>query len=257
MSHLLRTHHGGWRRTPAHLRPPTADHSGLAILPEVDPRKKLPPIYDQGQLGSCTANTAGAAFRYDAILDSKDPGDLSRLWIYYQERKLEHELGQGDTGAYGHDAFKAASTVGVCREADWPYTDDQAVALGNPPAKATADETHYKLRKPYLSVQPTVAAFKAVLSNRQTIAFGFTVYESFESEQVARTGIVPRPANGERQLGGHEVLCVGYLKARPNYALVRNSWGTSWGLAGYCLFPWAMLVDPKTSGDWTTIRRAG
>lgn len=246
-------HFGGWRKTPAHLLPQLADHSGLKILDEVDPRGDLPPVFDQGQLGSCTANATAACFQYDGILDGNDPGLLSRLWIYYQERKLENDLGQGDTGAIGVDAFKAASTVGVCPETDWPY--DISTFEGPVPKAATKDEGHYKLTKPYHLVTPSADAFKAVLSNKQTIAFGFTVYESFESDEVARTGIVPMPdTSSESVLGGHEVLCVGYLKDEPNYALVRNSWG-DWGMGGYCLFPWKYLIDSAQCSDWQTIVR--
>lgn len=248
-------HWGGWRRTPDHLRPPMADHSGLTILPEVDPRDKLPPVFDQGQLGSCTANATAAAFQYDGILDGKDPGLLSRLWIYYQERGIEHELGQGDTGAIGSDAFKVASTIGCCAETDWPY--DISTFEGPIPPAAIKDEAHYRLTKPYHSVTPTEDAIKAVLSNGQTVAFGFTVYESFESEEVASTGVVPLPnVNEEQVLGGHEVLCVGYLKDDPEHVIVRNSWGTGWGESGYCRFPWKYLTSQKLAGDWTTIVRS-
>lgn len=253
----LKYHFGGWRKTPDHLRPPQADHSGLKILDEVDPRGDLPPVFDQGQLGSCTANATAACFQYDGILDGKDPGLLSRLWIYYQERKLENDLGQGDTGAYGIDAFKAASKTGVCAETDWPY--DISTFEGPVPPAAEKDERHYVLSKPYHAVTQTVDACKAVLSNKQTIAFGFTVYDSFESDEVAKTGVVPMPdTDNESVLGGHEVLAVGYLKDEPDYALVRNSWSTSWGgpYAGYCLFPWKYLCDPKLASDLNTIVRS-
>lgn len=252
----LKQHYGGWRPNPFHQHMAVADHSGIKVLPEVDPRADLPPVFDQGQLGSCTANATAGCFQYDTIVDGKDCGPLSRLWVYYQERKLEGELGQGDTGAIGSDAFKAAATVGVCSEADWPY--DISTFQGPVPAAATADERHYVLSKPYRAVTPTIEACKAVLSNRQTVAFGFTVYESFESSEVASTGIVPMPNPAREQvLGGHEVLCVGYLKSEPEYALVRNSWGTGWGIAGYCLMPWKLLLGKQLgSGDWMTIVRA-
>lgn len=250
----LTTHYGGWRRTPEELRPELADHSGLTVLDEVDPRKQLPPVFDQGQLGSCTANATAGAFQYDAILDGKDPGLLSRLWIYYQERKLEGSLGQGDTGAIGRDAFKVASKIGVCAESDWTY--DISTYAGPAPAKAVKDEKHYRLAKPYRAVTPEVDAVKAVLSNRQTIAFGFAVYDSFESQKVAKTGIVPMPnIKTEKLLGGHEPLLVGYLKEYPDHGLVRNSWGPGWGLGGYCLMPWKLLLSKKLAGDWTTIVR--
>jgi C1A family cysteine protease len=95
-----------------------------------------------------------------------------------------------------------------------------------------------------------------VLSNKQTIALGFSVYESFESAEVAKTGIVPLPTRGEKVLGGHEVLLVGYLKDEPNYGLVRNSWGAGWAMQGYLLMPWAYLLDAHLASDFRTIRRA-
>ena len=94
-----------------------------------------------------------------------------------------------------------------------------------------------------------------MLSNRQTIAFGFSVYESFESQQVAETGVVPMPGPDERQLGGHEVLAVGYLEDHPDHVLVRNSWGPDWGMGGYFLMPWAYLLSTDLSSDFRTIVR--
>lgn len=266
--HLLQNHYGGWGPgLPDHNRA-IADTSGITILSEVDPRQEMPPVFDQLQLGSCTANATAAAFQYDGILDDKDPGRLARLWIYWQERKLEGSLGQGDTGAEGSDAFKVARTVGIPPETAWPYNPAKYNVASYfdpkaPPAAAVHAETHYRLTKPVATPPRTEAAFKAVFSNKQTVAFGFTVYESFESSEVASTGIVPMPAQGEQVLGGHEVLAVGYLKAEPNYALCRNSWGseqtdgTAWGLAGdgYFLMPWQMLLSSQIAGDWTTIQR--
>src|SRR5262249_10278362 len=108
----------------------------------------------------------------------------------------------------------------------------------------------------YRVVPRNMDSMRAVLSNNQTIAFGFTVYSSFESNEVAQTGKVPMPTRNEKVLGGHEVLMVGYLQAEPNYALVRNSWGTGWGIDGYFLMPWTYILDPNLSSDFRTIRRA-
>ena len=242
----------GWKPSLPDLRDHIADASGLKVLDEVDPRADLPDVFDQGQLGSCTANAVAAAVEYDAKLGGSDPGFLSRLWIYYYERKIEGAPADKDTGAFGRDGLKVCNTVGVPLEKDWPY--DTAKFSDEPPASLAGEAKQHRISN-YRSVPRNLDSMKAVLSNRQTIPFGFTVYESFESKPVADTGIVPMPTRAEKTLGGHEVLLVGYLKDQPNYALVRNSWGSGWGLKGYFLMPWAYILDANLASDFRTIRR--
>src|SRR5436305_6955391 len=95
----------GWKPSLPDLRDHIADASDLAVADEVDPRSDLPPVFDQGQLGSCTANAVAAAVQYDAILNGNDPGNLSRLWIYYYERRIEGSPADQHTGAIGRDGF--------------------------------------------------------------------------------------------------------------------------------------------------------
>lgn len=239
----------GFKPSPVDLLDQPADTTGLPILDEVDPRSEMPAPYDQGQLGSCTANAIAAAVEYDAILNERHFGTPSRLFIYFEERKREGTVGE-DSGAFGRDGFKVLRKTGVPPETDWPY--DISKFTQPPPPQAYADATPHRIpRYVHPGLSGTFAerqeALKRVLSNKQTVAFGFTVYEGFESSEVARTGIVPMPGPGERQVGGHEVLLVGYLKSEPDYALVRNSWGSGWGLGGYFLFPWQYLLGPEAS----------
>ncbi len=245
----------GWKPSLPDIRDHVADASELTVLDEVDPRGDLPAIFDQGQLGSCTANAVGGAVQYDAKLAGNDPGFLSRLWIYYYERKLEGSPADQDTGAYGRDGFKVCKAVGVPVEEKWPY--DIAKFSQEPPADLAEDARKHRISN-YRAVPRNLDSMKAVLSNKQTVAFGFTVYESFETKEVAQTGVVPMPTRGEKILGGHEVLLVGYLKGEPNYGLVRNSWGTDWGMKGYFLMPWAYILDANLASDFRTIgRKAG
>jgi C1A family cysteine protease len=94
---------------------------------------------------------------------------------------------------------------------------------------------------------------KACLATGFPFIFGFSVYESFMSQQVANTGNVPMPHNGEAMEGGHAVMAAGYDDERRVF-IVRNSWGENWGDAGYCYMPYSYLVDQDIAADLWTIR---
>jgi C1A family cysteine protease len=242
----------GFRKSPPDERDKIAAPPDT-ILREVDLRTgPMPQVFDQGQLGSCTANAVAAALQFDLSLDlaTRRARRRSRLDLYYGERSLEGELGQGDTGAYGRDGFKFAQQTGVLLEERWPY--DITTYAGPPPS----GYKRYKLTKPYALVPQGIDEIKAVLSNEQTVAFGFSVYDSFESDATANTGVVTMPGPGESEIGGHEMLICGYLANDPDHALVRNSWGSAWGQGGYCRFPWAYLTDTGLASDFRTIVRS-
>jgi C1A family cysteine protease len=94
---------------------------------------------------------------------------------------------------------------------------------------------------------------KGCLAAGYPIVFGFTVYESFESPQVAKTGIAPLPSASEAVVGGHAVAAVGYDDSQRTF-LVRNSWGEGWGMKGYFTMPYAYLLQSDLSSDFWTIR---
>jgi C1A family cysteine protease len=95
---------------------------------------------------------------------------------------------------------------------------------------------------------------RACLAEGFPFVFGFTVYESFESQQVARTGVVEMPGRGERVMGGHAVLAVGYRDSEKRFT-VRNSWGAGWAMKGYFTMPYDYLPNPNLAEDFWTIRR--
>lgn len=222
----------------------------LAALPaKVDLRPQCPAVYDQGQLGSCTANAIGAAHEFDQMKQQEQAFMPSRLFIYYNERVMEGTV-NSDAGAQIRDGIKSIGRQGVCPETDWPY--DITKFAAKPSASAFTDAAKNKAIQ-YERITRTLPQMKGCSAAGYPWVFGFTVYESFEGQTVAQTGIVPMPSPTEQVLGGHAVLCVGYDDSQQRF-IVRNSWGTGWGIQGYFLMPYAYLLDPNLSDDFWTVR---
>ena len=228
----------------------------LKALPtRVDLRKSCPPVYDQGQLGSCTANAIGGAVQFARRKQKKKPDfPPSRLFIYYNEREIEGTVSQ-DSGAQIRDGVKSVANQGVCPETDWPY--DSSAYPPNPrlTMKPTPQcyATALKCRlAAYQRVPRVLSQMRGCLAAGHPFIFGFAVYESFESAVVAKTGVVPMPSASETMVGGHAVLAVGYDDTSHRF-IVRNSWGTGWGLKGYFTMPYAYLLDANLSDDFWTV----
>jgi C1A family cysteine protease len=223
----------------------------MAKLPtKVDLRSHCPPVYDQGQLGSCTGNAIAGAVQFDREKQKLKPDFVpSRLFIYYCERVIEGTV-ESDAGAMIRDGIKVVAKQGVPPESDWPY--DISKFAQKPPPKAYADALKDQAVS-YSRVSQSLGQMKGCLASGFPFVFGFTVYDSFESQDVAKTGVVPMPATGESVLGGHAVLAVGYDDAHQRF-IVRNSWGTGWGMHGYFTMPYAYLTDRGLASDFWTIR---
>jgi C1A family cysteine protease len=247
--------HYGWIPDP----PDQRDHlyaappRYLEALPaRTDLRAKCPPVYDQGNLGSCTANAIAAALEFDRKKQGLPDFVPSRLFIYYNERKIEGTV-PSDSGAMIRDGIKSVASDGACPEPEWPYVISKFAA--QPPAKCYRDA---KLDRAvsYQSILKDLNQMKGCLASGYPFIFGFTVYESFETAEVAKTGHVPMPGWMERAVGGHAVLAVGYDDAR-RWFLVRNSWSTRWGMDGYFTMPYTYLLQPGLSEDFWTVRLVG
>jgi C1A family cysteine protease len=216
------------------------------LPPSVDLRPQCPPVYDQGELGSCTANATVAAFQFDQMRQGLPVVMQSRLFQYYNSRALEGTTAS-DSGAQIRDAVKAASQWGECPETDWPYDVNQFAVQ---PPQSCYDGAAKHLAISYEAVDQDMDALRACLAAGFPFVFGFTVYQSFESEQVAQTGIVPLPRWFERPVGGHAVMAVGYDDASSRFT-VRNSWGEGWGDHGYFYFPYVYMTGRLASDFWT------
>ncbi len=230
------------------------------LPPSVDLRPGFPPAYDQGDIGSCTANAIAANLEFDQIKQKlKLTATPSRLFIYYNERAMEGTVAS-DAGAMIRDGIKSVNQLGAPPETDWPY--DPAMLVNKPTDKAYADALLLKSLK-YARVQVSLTQVKAVLAKGTPVVFGFTVYGSFMGSEVAASGNVPMPGKGEAVEGGHAVCMAGYNDASWTDAatgklmqpgiIVRNSWGAGWGVNGYCVMPYG-FVNPLLANDFWTIQ---
>jgi C1A family cysteine protease len=222
----------------------------LTALPtSADLRSKCPPVYDQGQLGSCTANAIAGAIEFDLMKENKTEFMPSRLFIYYNERAIEGTV-DSDSGAQIRDGIKSVADLGDCPEDLWPY--DINKFTGKPSQNCYDSAVQHKAVQ-YQRVIRDLNQMKGCLASGYPFVFGFTVYQSFESQEVAQTGHASMPSSGEQAVGGHAVLGVGYDDSQ-NWFIVRNSWGTSWGMKGYFTLPYSYLLNANLADDFWTIR---
>lgn len=221
-----------------------------ALPRSVDLRSRMPPVYNQGSLGSCTANALAT------LVQLNDPTlQGSRLFLYYNERMIDGTI-PDDAGAYLYDGIASLEDHGICPETMWPY-DIQKFAVTPPDPCYVNAETHQVLASKNLAQNAT--AMKTALNDGHPFCVGIAIFPEFLSTAVARTGVVSMPPRRARMVGGHAVVVVGYNDSTQRWIL-RNSWGASWGQKGYFTLPYAYLLNPSYASDmWiiTNIEKPG
>ena len=236
----------------------------LSTLPRsVDLRSQCPPVYDQGRIGSCTANAIAGAIQFDRKKNGQLPDFVpSRLFIYYNERVIEHSVAN-DAGAQLRDGIKAVNKLGVCPETEWPYDDTPATTDGGPfpPGSKPATQpstTAYHDAKSYTVVSyqrlvQNLAQLKGCLAQGFPFVFGFTVYDSIYDAAGRPKTIFPLPSTTDTPIGGHAIMAVGYDDDKLLFTF-RNSWGASVGDAGYFYMPYSYVTDSQLASDFWNIR---
>lgn len=242
--------HYGWKRD----LPDQRDyHLALAVPPASLPPQftlpNLPDVFDQGELGSCTANAIANAYLYDLIKQQGATFIPSRLFIYYNERVLENSIGF-DSGASIRDSVKAIASKGVCPESFWPYDIPKFTILPTPSCFLIGNG-HRAIR--YSRLIQSLNQLKASLVSGYPFVFGFSVYESFESEATAHTGVVTPPQLSEALMGAHAGLAIGYNDAAQRF-FVMNSWGKEWGQGGFFTMPYSYITDPNLAADFWVVQ---
>jgi C1A family cysteine protease len=213
----------------------------------------MPPIYDQGQLGSCTANSAAAIYDYERSLQGLKFLTPSRLFIYFWTRFIEGTV-DTDSGGQIRDAIKAMRLYGVVAERRWPYVISRFTK--HPSNTLVLAAKHDVVVKQY-AVTQTEAGLKSALNAvpPRPINFGFTCYPDLESAETAKTGILPLPSPGQQSIGGHAVDVIGYKQINgQDYYEIRNSWGKKWGDHGHFWMPAAYILNPSLASDFWVVQ---
>jgi|ERR1700723_1225529 len=205
-------------------------------------------VFDQGDLGSCTANAISGALKTWMVKNKyKWPFTPSRLQIYYGERAIEGTTDQ-DAGANIRDGFKVINSTGVCPEDEgsswnWPY--DISKFTQAPPAASLQDAGLHKCLT-YSQVNQDQQSVQSAIVNGFPLVIGIAVFDQIESAQCAKDGIIAMPGPFDSPIGGHALRVSSYDE---NYVSGPNSWGSSWGDKGYFHLPWAYLLDPNLTSD--------
>ena len=233
------------------------DDGSLMTIPAkaIDLRPNCPPVYDQGDLGSCTANAVAAAYQYDQMMNATLTPDVetfcpSRLFIYYNERLITRTP-DSDSGGSLRNAVKTIGQSGLVPEPEWPY--DISKFKTKPSVQCYEDAKHHRAVQ-YRKIMQQSEQLKECLRQGYPFVFGFAVYESFEADEVKRTGIVPMPEQTERMIGGHAVLAVGFDDSRQVF-IIRNSWGENWGDKGYFYMPYDYILSVDLASDFWVVTK--
>jgi C1A family cysteine protease len=212
--------------------------AGVVIPAAFSVQNLCSPIEDQGQEGTCTCEAACGLLEFNRKPTIKE----SVLFPYYNSAP-----GNGDTGREPRTVLASLLHDGNCLNRYWPYSRKVGV---KPSASAYA---HATMKISSYHSLTGLSAIKAWIATMKTPAYiGFTVYSSFEDDSVAKTGIMPMPAKDEEVLGGHMVDAVGYDDSKQ-WLVCRNSWGKSWGAAGYFFMPYKFVTKANVSDMWAVV----
>ena len=217
------------------------------IPKKIDLRNKFPEVYDQGKIGSCTANSLCSIFEYDSINNFKG----SRLFLYYNERLINQETNI-DEGASITDGIYCLKKYGICSEKEWPYN---ITNLFIKPYDICYENAKNNFVIEAFYIENDIYTIKYWLTKNEPISLGISIYSNFMNITASSTGNVDIPIETDEYLGGHAVIICGYDDITKKFTL-RNSWGSHWGDNGYFYLPYDYITNDDLCSDLWIITKS-
>lgn len=208
-------------------------------------KNSLPPVLDQGNLGSCVSNAVVNTLKYLYMRNKRLTKNWSRLFNYYNTRVLENSVNEDD-GCQIRNAIKVCNKSGTPFEPTWPYNISK---FANKPTITSYNEARNHIITSYRRVSQTRNDIQTCLLASNPILIGFYCGTNIFSNYTTKTGNVTYPTNNEQIIGGHCVLLVGYDDNKQVYEFM-NSWGTRWGNKGYGTLPYSYVENSNLAADF-------
>lgn len=199
-----------------------------------DLRKYISYLPSQDNVGCCASSATLVALEIMMSINGK-PSHFSRLFPYYNARRMQNRIGQAGTGL--KDVFESIMQYGVCLNRFWPFSPHRANK--EPNMVAYQDAELYKISD-YTSVGPN--EFNSCIDQAIPVIIGLQIGRKFKSMEHILSEQVYMPVNStdNRYSHGHAVTIVGYNESGW---IIANSFGLKWGDHGYGFLPYACSVD--------------
>ena len=210
--------------------------SNINYPKELDYRKDLQPIRDQGNQGSCYAQSVACVKEWQEKKDINFNEYLSPQFFYNNRSNLYDNNKNNDYGMNSRDVMKLMKNIGICRESIYPYgfiQDKKNIS------KNVYKDAQNHIIKGYARINTINECKKNIFINGPCL-ITFPVFNYSKQFWIKK--------NNEKSLGGHAVVIVGY---NNEGFIIRNSWGTKWSDNGYGLYQYKNWN--KHWEIWTTI----
>jgi C1A family cysteine protease len=217
----------GWKRQKEDVRDYKLTLKAVKLPTFFSLKNKMPPVIDQGDYGACVSCSAVYLLGYLMNIHKVKFVQQSPSFIYWNGRVIEHTETE-DSGLVIRDALKGMTKKGVCSLKAWPY--DSKHMFRQPWMACFTEGAKHKLTS-YLAVQDNITSIKQALYSGYPVTCGVTCYDSFLSDETAKTGIIPMPKDGESDNGGHCITLYGFDDSKK-WFMFRNTWSTEWGYHG-------------------------